>query len=104
MANGLRREFVLGTISPLTPATLYYARLDCGGIRVPFLLRTQSCGVPVSYEIRLPVATSVRYGSDAAFSAPVVLPEAKRQLVPVAGGSVVYVQIGSQAPSTITGR
>lgn len=104
LANGLRREFVFGTVSLLTADTLYRGMLDCGSRRAPFSFRTAAATGASTQEFRSSVAYPAQYASDAAFTSPVALPAAVKQTIPVPGSSVVYVKVGNQPATAIAGR
>lgn len=104
LTDGRRREFVAGTVSLLTESTRYWGLLTCGSTRVPFTFRTTASGATVNQEFRLFRASTARYASDAGFTSPVTLAAATQHLIPVSPGSVVYVQIGSQPATAITGQ
>ncbi len=104
LASGLRREFVLGSVSLLTANTTYYGLLDCSAKRTPFTFRTAAAGAGAAQEFRLGQASMAQYASDAAFTSPTVLGAATRHLIPVSGSSVVYVRIGNGPATAIAGR
>lgn len=104
LADGLYREFVVGTVAPLSPSTSYYGRLDCGSLRIPLAIRTTALLGEGTYSIHLSSSTSVRYADHPDFVDAIALPAATRHEIPVPSGGVVYVQVGSLPARAVAGR
>jgi hypothetical protein len=104
LSDGLRREFVLGGVAPLTADTTYYGMVDCGGRRTPFQFRTATVTGATEQEFRSAQAYPAQYAADPLFTSPTVLSASTRHKVPVPSGSIVYVRIGDQSPTVVAGR
>jgi hypothetical protein len=103
-ASGRRREFVLGTVSQLTPGSIYYGLLQCGTLRVPLRLQTKAAGaVTLQHEVRLAQAQSLQYATNPAFTGATTLSAATRHLIPLAPGGLVYYRVGSNPATVVAG-
>jgi hypothetical protein len=88
VSNGLNRQFVVGTETPLTPSTLYHARVNCGSWAYFLQFRTRATGAGGSM-ISGPVATGeISSSSDMSASSPI--PSAADHLIAVPPGGVRY--------------
>jgi hypothetical protein len=92
VSDGLRRQFVVGTVSALTPSTRYNARVDCGGwaFVVPFSTRAAGAG---GAEISGAAATA-ETSTSADMSAPTALPSATTHRVTVPSGVLYFRRSG----------
>lgn len=104
LVGAATREFVLGTSVPLTPSKPYYARLDCGTLRIPVSFVTASAGATMQHGLRLAVPTVVRYANSPSLAGAVTLAPSTRPVIPIPSGTVVYVQIGSLPTYAVAGR
>ena len=104
IADGQYREFVLGSVAPLTPSTLYHGRIDCGSLHIPVPVLTAASGGTTQFTLRFPQPAAVRYADNSSFTNATDLAAATRQEIPVPSGSLMYIQTGTQPARVVAGR
>jgi hypothetical protein len=103
-ANSVSEGFVREIyINGLGSGTRYAYKLTCGGgvVLVGTFVTRPSLRQHLEFNLNWSAPTPVLYSSSRNMSSPVSLPPATRQVIPVNGDSVVYVQQGAGGPITM---
>lgn len=94
VTNGIKRQFVYGSVSPLTASTQYYGDVVCGSQRKPFEFQTKAAGSnSVDWFVRPPSTTTGSICTDAAMtSGCTAISSSSRHVISIPAKSVRYYQ------------
>ena len=97
ISSGTSRQFVVGTVSALSPSTDYYYKVQCGVLWTQYgAFRTLPAGA-TSHAISVSSATAAEVSANADMSSPTNLGAATTQFVTVPDGTVRYFRFSGRA-------
>lgn len=100
--SGSDRQFVLGTVSALTPSTEYWYLLTCGSRLAVGSFRTLATGSAATVTARHPAAVAGEYSASASMSSPTAIPSGTIHSIPVDRDPVYYRATGGAINVLIT--